>query len=90
MTPAELEAHVQSSVGAMPGDRDALDALAVSDAFGRTGGYLASVADLSVPPVPEGSSTRALQDIGGYPTGTELDDSDDDGLTELEEWIYGL
>jgi hypothetical protein len=71
------------------GYRDALDALAVSDALERTDGYLMSMDDLSVPPVPEGSSTRSLEDIGGYPTGTELDDSDGDGLTALEEWIYG-
>jgi hypothetical protein len=90
MTPAELEAHAQLSVGAMPGERDAMDALALSDAFGRTGGYIQSIGDLGVPPVPDGTNTRTLDEIGGYPAGTELDDSDGDGLTDLEEWIYGL
>lgn len=90
MTPVELEAHVQLSVGPMPEARDPLDALAVSDAWERTGGYIDYVGDLSVSPVAEGSDTRALTSIAGYPSGTELEDGDGNGLTELEEWLYGL
>jgi hypothetical protein len=90
MTPVELEAHVADEVGCTPHDRDPLDALAVSQAFGRTGGYVDHVSDLGVAPVPAGSATHTLSSIGAYPTGHELDDTDGDGLTDLEEWIYAL
>lgn len=90
LSPAELESHVKDAVGSTPGARDAVDALAVSQAFARTGGYIQSIADLGVPPVPTGSNERTLTAIGGYPAGTELDDPDGNGLTNLEEWVYGL
>lgn len=90
LTPAQVEAHVQVGVGCTPSNRDALDALSVSDAFARTGGYIDRVSDLSVAPLPTGGASRTLGSIGGYPAGSELADSDGDGLTDVEEWIYGL
>jgi hypothetical protein len=89
-TPVEVEEHVRSDVGCTPGDRDAVDALLVQDAFDRTGGYIDHVGDLGLAPFPAGGGTRSLGDIGGYPAGRELDDADGDGLTDLEEWLYGL
>lgn len=89
-TPIEIEEHVRTGVGATPHDRDAVDALAVTTALARTGGYVDRSADLGVPAVPSGSATRSLATISGYPAGHELEDPNGDGLTDLEEWIYGL
>jgi hypothetical protein len=90
LTPAQVETSVQLDVGCTPYDRDAVDALAVSQAFGRTGGYIDYVSDLGVPAYPTTTDTRLLTAIGGYPTGTELNVSVAGGLTDLEKWIYGL
>jgi hypothetical protein len=90
MTPVQVEDHVRTGVGATPHDRDEVDALAVAQALDRTGGYIDHETDLGVPAVPAGGTTRAVTTIGGYPAGHELDDTDQNGLTDLEEWIYGL
>jgi len=79
-----------NGVGCTPHDRDPVDTLAVNDALNRTGGYIDYESNLGVPAVPSGSTTRTVDSIGGYPSGHELGDSDADGLTDLEEWIYGL
>jgi len=89
-TPAELEHHVAYDVGCTPYDRDDLDALAVSNALEREGGYIDHVADLPVDPVPSGSQVRALGSMAGYPSSAPFANSDGDQLTDLEEWIYGL
>ena len=82
--------HRRLIVGCTPGDRDALDARAVSDAVHRTGGYIDVVDDLGVAPFPAGTASRILADLDRYPVGHELGDTDGDGLSDLEEWIYGL
>ncbi len=89
-TPLAVEEHVRSEVGCTPGERDAVDALLVRNALDRTGGYIDHVGDLGVDPFPDGGATRDPADLGGYPAGRELDDTDGDGLADLEEWIYGL
>lgn len=90
MTPVELETHVLLGVGCTPDNRGPLDARAVSDALARTGGYIDHEADLGFEPLPAGEATRDPRGIDGYPAGTELGDSDGDGLSDLEEWIYAL
>jgi hypothetical protein len=90
LTPAEIEMLVELDVGCTPDHRDAVDDLAVDQALDRTGGYIDHVGDLGVSPYPTTGAERSLTDIGGYPASSPLDDADGDGLTDLEEWIYGL
>jgi hypothetical protein len=79
-----LEAHVLKNAGSRPFYRDPVDARIIDQVTNRTGGLIDS------PSQPE---------VGGYPNIPELHvthnapstdaDSDDDGYTDLEEWLQG-
>jgi hypothetical protein len=88
LTPIEIENRVKYDVGCTPQYRDPIDTLAVSDALDRSGHYILEESDLGVYPLTSDENTRSLSSIG-YSIGMELRDTDDDGLTDLEEWIYG-
>jgi len=93
LTPREVEARVDDHVGCTAADRDPVDLLAVRDAVNRTGTYLDHVADLvarGAAATATGSDSRSLASIAGYPVDTELADTDGDGLTDLEGWLYNL
>ena len=73
---------VLANAGARPADRDEVDARAVSDVQNRTGRIIASQADVGGWPALA-ENHRELT-----PPDDPQGDSDDDGYTNLEEWLH--
>lgn len=78
----EVEEHVLSHVGALPNTRDATDTRLVNDVQTRSGKIIDHHRDVGGAPVYS-STTRALS-----PPDNPHDDPDQNGYTNLEEWIH--
>jgi hypothetical protein len=77
-----LESYLLPKVGARPADRDAVDVRIINDVINRTGHYINSQDDVGGFPILENNKIRLE-----IPANPHQDD-DNDGYTNLEEWIY--
>jgi len=72
-----------ATAGARPADRDPVDARVIEQVRARKGGIIKSQGDVgSWPELPENRRKLTIPD---YPSG----DDDNDGYTNLEEWLHG-
>lgn len=84
MASTEVESYIATNVGARPADRDAYDTQIVLDFQNGTGRVIDSQSDVGGwPTLPQ--NTRTLS-IPSDPHG----DDDNDGYTNLEEWLHQL
>jgi hypothetical protein len=85
MSSALVENYVLSNAGARPADRDPVDTRVIQSVLDRTGQIIDSPSDVGGWPDPPGEilNTRSLT----LPTNPNGDD-DNDGYTNLEEWLH--
>src|SRR3989344_8465854 len=85
MPSSAVENYIVNNAGARPADRDDVDERVINEVISGTGKRMDS-SDIVWPTLAQ--NTRLITSIPGYPASNTHGDDDDDGYTNLEEWLY--